>query len=213
MNIVIMGPPGVGKGTQAEGILTGQGLVHIATGGILRQAVHDGTELGRKIATMMAAGELVPDDLMMEIIRGRLQDPAAQGGWLLDGFPRTARQADGLLELLAEIGAKIDRVVVLDAPDDVILQRLGGRLTCRNCGHVTSAHKSFGAPKFCSVCGKNELHTRVDDKEETILHRLEVFRARTWPAAERLGLKYKLAKIDGRGTPEEVKQRIARVLE
>ena len=213
MNIVIVGPPGCGKGTQAGAIVADRGVVHVSTGDMLRAAVASGSELGKRVEAVMAAGELVSDELMIEIIKDRLQQPDAAGGWLLDGFPRTVPQADGLLALLAEIGQVIDRVLVLDAPDDVILARLGGRLTCRACGHVTSAHKSFGRPRFCSMCGKDALYTRNDDREETIRRRLDVFREKTWPAAERLGGSTELVKIDGRGTPEEVKQRIAGVLQ
>ncbi|MBE0564803.1 MAG: adenylate kinase [Krumholzibacteria bacterium] len=212
MNIVIMGPPGVGKGTQAEAIMAERHVAYIATGTILRGAVQEGNELGLQVAALMAAGELVPDHLMMEIIKERLLRPDARDGWLLDGFPRTAPQADGLLALLDGIGQRIDRVLVLDAPDDEIVRRLGGRLTCRACGHVTNLQRVGGPPTACSTCGKDALYTRDDDSEETIRRRLEVFRERTWPAAERLGERSALVRIDGRGTPAEVKQRIAGVL-
>ena len=162
----------------------------------------------------MAAGDLVSDGLMIEIIKDRLQQPDAAGGWLLDGFPRTVPQADGLLALLAEIGQAIDRIVVLDVADDVIVGRLGGRLTCRDCGAITnrSALAADGSAA-CPSCGANALYQRDDDSEETIRRRLEVYRTRTWPAAQRLGEKSDLRKIDGEGTPDQVAQRIASALE
>ncbi|MFO7608951.1 MAG: adenylate kinase [Candidatus Krumholzibacteriia bacterium] len=212
MNGVIMGPPGVGKGTQAAGLVASHGVVHVSTGDILRSAVQEGTELGRQVAALMAAGELVPDHLMMEIIKDRLQRPDVADGWLLDGFPRTEPQADGLLALLDDIGQRIDRVLVLDAPDEEIVRRLAGRLTCRECGHVTTSRGADGPPAACPACGEDALYVRDDDSEQTIRHRLEVFRERTWPAAERLGERCALTRIDGRGTPAEVQQRIAGVI-
>ena len=212
MNVVIMGPPGCGKGTQSGAIVAAQKVVHISTGDMLRAAVAGGSELGRKVEAVMAAGELVSDALMMEIIKERLQQEDARGGWLLDGFPRTVPQAEGLVGLLAEIGQGIDRVLVLEVPDDEIVRRLGGRLTCRACGAVTSSIRG-GPPAACPACGAEALYTRDDDSEETIRRRLEVYRARTRPAAERLGQEFELATIDGRGTPEEVTQRIQGVLQ
>ena len=141
MNVIIMGPPGCGKGTQANGIVQNIGVVHISTGDMLRAAVKSGSELGNRVEAVMAAGELVSDDLMMDIIKERLRQPDASDGWLLDGFPRTVAQAEGLAALLEEIGQKIDRVISVAVPDEEILRRLGGRMTCDECGQVTSKAK------------------------------------------------------------------------
>ncbi len=221
MNIVIMGPPGVGKGTQSHGIMDTKGAVHISTGDILRMAIRSGSELGLKVHEVMNAGDLVSDDLMMEVIKDRLSQGDLGNGWLLDGFPRTAVQASAFIEMLDEIGQSIDAVLVVRAPADEIIRRLNGRITCRACNEVMNL-VGFGSsrPKFCPFCGlskdpkrgKTALYQRADDTEETIKHRLEVFRKKTLPAAWLLEERYPLFEIDGLGTPEEVANRISEVL-
>ncbi|MCK9995597.1 MAG: adenylate kinase [Candidatus Krumholzibacteria bacterium] len=221
MNIVIMGPPGVGKGTQSHVIEATKGVVHISTGDILRMAIRSGSELGLKVHEVMNAGDLVSDDLIMEVIRERLSQDDLENGWLLDGFPRTAGQASAFITMLDGIGQSIDTVLVVRAPADEIIRRLNGRITCRACNEVMNL-VGFGSsrPKFCPFCGSAEdakrgkpaLYQRADDTEETIRHRLEVFRKKTLPAAWLLEERYPLFEIDGLGIPEEVAGRIAEVL-
>ncbi len=222
MNIVIMGPPGVGKGTQSHWIVEDRKIAHISTGDILRMAIRRGTELGKKVQVVMNAGDLVSDELMMELIKDRLSQDDVKDGWLLDGFPRTAVQASGLTRLLQEIGQKIDMILVVSAPADEIVRRLAGRITCRVCNEVMNL-TGLGnvTPQFCPFCGSSEdeerakpaLYQRADDTEETIRHRLEVFRKKTLPAAWELEENFPLVEIDGLGTVEEVAKRIADVLE
>lgn len=222
MNVVIMGPPGVGKGTQSHAIVTSKGCVHISTGDILRMAIRSGSELGLKVQTVMNAGDLVSDELMMDLVRDRLSQSDVQRGWLLDGFPRTAVQAEAFIGLLDDLGQAVDAVLVLNAPAEEIVRRLEGRITCRSCNEVMNL-KGFGPvqPKFCPFCGcaedpqrpgKAALYQRADDREETIRHRLEVFRKKTLPAAWALEERYPLHEIDGLGTPEQVAARIAAAL-
>lgn len=213
MNVVIMGPPGCGKGTQATGIVESYRVTHISTGDMLRAAVKSGSELGQRVESILAAGELVSDELMMDLIRERLQQDDARGGWLLDGFPRTVPQAEGLLALLQEIGQPVDTVVSLEVPDEEIVRRLSGRLTCRECGHTTNRDAvDAAAPDRCHQCGASALYQRDDDKEETIRTRLQVYRSKTYPAAETLGQQYPLLRVDGLGTPAEIAQRITGAL-
>jgi len=221
VNIVIMGPPGVGKGTQSHQITENKGVVHISTGDILRMAIRSGSELGLKVHEVMNAGDLVSDDLMMEVIRDRLSQGDLANGWLLDGFPRTAVQATAFIKMLQEIGQTIDAVLVVRAPAEEIVRRLNGRITCRACNEVMNlVGFASTAPKFCPFCGKSEdpkrskpaLYQRADDKEETIRHRLEVFRKKTLPAAWLLEEHYPLYEIDGLGSPDEVAARIAEAL-
>ena len=214
MNLVITGPPGSGKGTQAEILVAKYGVIHISTGDMLRAAVKSGSELGQKVEAVMTAGDLVSDDLMMEIVKDRLQQGDAGNGWLLDGFPRTVAQAEGLVALLGEIEQNIDRVITVIVPDQEILRRLGGRMTCDECAQITSRTQVEAAgTDACPNCGAQALRQRRDDKEETIRHRLEVYRSQTDPAAESLGKVYGNWKIDGVGTLEDVTQRIASALD
>jgi adenylate kinase len=222
VNVVIMGPPGVGKGTQSHGIVNSKGTVHISTGDILRMAIRSGSELGLRVHAIMNAGDLVSDELIMDLARERLSQPDAQTGWLLDGFPRTAVQAVAFIALLDGLGQKVDAVLVLNAPAEEIVRRLEGRITCRACNEVMNL-TVFGSvkPRFCPFCGAAEdpqrpdkaaLYQRADDREETIRHRLEVFRKKTLPAAWALEERYPLHEIDGLGTPEQVAARIAAAL-
>jgi adenylate kinase len=215
VNVVLMGPPGSGKGTQAHELATERGLTHIATGYILRNAVKAGTELGRQVEAVLADGGLVPDAIMMDLITETLAAPTAKQGWLMDGFPRTHPQAVGLQERLSRLGQKIDRVVVLDVPDDVIVARISRRLTCSACGEGT-AHPtvvdSDPGELDCPHCGKKALYQRTDDHEMTVRSRLEVYRAQTVPAEEVLKAHYPLQRVNGVGELRVVAERIRSAL-
>jgi len=210
LNLVLAGPPGSGKGTQAALLAQGRSLRHISTGELLRGAVASGAELGRRVEGILERGELVPDDLMMIIVRDCLA--GGGGDWLLDGFPRTVAQAEELVPLLTELGQPIDVVLALQVPDDEIVRRLAGRLTCGGCGLVT-AQGGLGADGGCPRCGGRNLRVRADDREKTVRNRLVVYRAQTQPALEVLGRCYPLRWVDGRGDAAAVAQRIAGVLE
>ncbi|MCP4290899.1 MAG: adenylate kinase [bacterium] len=221
MNIIIMGPPGVGKGTQSHRIIEHHNVVHISTGDILRMAIRSGTDLGKKVKSVMDSGDLVSDDLMMELIKDRLNQEDAKKGWLLDGFPRTPKQAEAFVAMLKELNSKVDAVLVMRAPAEEIVRRLAGRITCRSCNEVMNLIGLGGnAPKYCPFCGEHEdnnrhkpaLYQRADDAEETVRHRLEVFRKKTLPAAWILEEAYQLHEIDGIGRPADVAQRIESVL-
>jgi len=210
MNVILMGPPGSGKGTQAAVLAWFQDLRHVSTGDMLRAAVASGSPLGQRVEGIMAAGGLVPDDLMMEIVRERLGEIG--DGWVLDGFPRTVEQAEGLVALLAGLGQEVRAVVDLQVPDEEIVRRLAGRLSCGGCGQITS-RDALGADGACPSCHGRDLRVRSDDAEDTVRTRLAVFRAKTGPAAVALGRRYPLRRVDGTGSPDEVAQRIASALE
>lgn len=221
MNIVLIGPPGVGKGTQARFLTRDRSLVHISTGDMLRAAVTAGTDLGRKVATVMSSGELVSDDLMLELVAERLQQPDVAAGWLLDGFPRTEAQAEALADLVERIGQTIDAVLIIMAPDEVIIDRLTSRVTCRVCGKIMNRRElDESRPGACPFCGAEEdpvtagpaIYQRDDDKEDTIRRRLEVFARETLAAAEALAERYPSFRISGTGTPEEVAAEVADAL-
>lgn len=181
LNVILLGAPGAGKGTQAERIVARFGLPHISTGEMLRAAVAEGTEMGRAAQRFMEAGELVPDEVVIGVVRDRLAQPDAQGGFLLDGFPRTLEQAERLDAMLSEVGCAISHVLLIDVPEEELVARLAGRRMCRSCGK--GYHVVFDPPAtegVCDACG-GELYQRSDDNETTVRNRLEVYRAQTEP--------------------------------
>ncbi len=181
MVVILLGPPGVGKGTQAVRLSDCVGWEHLSTGDLLRAALRDGTELGKKAKGYMEAGELVPDDLILDLVRERLAGLAPEAGILFDGFPRTTAQADALGHVLHESERKVGRVVVFEAPSETLVKRLSGRRSCPDCGAVYNVY--FNAPSkegVCDRCGGTLVH-RSDDEPETVKHRLEVYEAQTAP--------------------------------
>lgn len=191
MNIVLLGAPGAGKGTQAERLVKEFGIPHISTGDILRAAVSQGTHLGKKAKSYMNAGELVPDALIIDLMKDRLSQPDATEGFILDGFPRTTAQATALDAALAEAGRSLDCALAIDVPAQVIVDRLSSRRVCRSCGHTGTA--GDGA---CSVCG-GEMYQRDDDKPETIQNRLNVYEKSTAPLIDYYQGAGVLVRIDG----------------
>jgi len=180
-NVILLGAPGAGKGTQAERIVAGYGLPHISTGEMLRAALAAGTEMGLAAQKFMAAGALVPDEVVIGVVRERLAQADAQKGFLLDGFPRTIAQAERLDAMLAGGGRAVTHVILLDVPEDELVERLAGRRMCKGCGK--GYHVVFDPPQnegVCDVCGA-ELYQRGDDNEVTVRNRLEVYRAQTEP--------------------------------
>jgi len=212
MRLILLGAPGAGKGTQAK-LLTGRlGIPQVSTGDILRQAVAHGTELGREAKSFMDRGALVPDEVVIGIIEERLRKPDCARGYILDGFPRTLLQAEALSGVLTSLHASMDRVLSVEVPEEDLVKRLTGRRVCRGCGNMyhvdTSPPRTAGR---CDTCG-DSLYQRDDDKEETIRHRLRVYKEQTQPLVtyyEGLGL---LERIDGQGTVEEISQRVHRAL-
>jgi adenylate kinase len=181
LNLVLLGAPGSGKGTQAERVIGQHDIPHISTGDILRDAVARGTELGATAKRYMDAGDLVPDDVIIGIMRARLGEPDARRGFLLDGFPRTIDQAEALDRMLADAGRALTWVLLLDVPEDELVQRLSGRRMCRGCG--ANYNVIFSPPTregVCDVCG-GELYQRSDDNEDTVRNRLQVYGRQTAP--------------------------------
>ncbi len=202
---VLLGPPGAGKGTQAQLIAKSLGLPHISSGNIFRENLKQQTELGKLAKTYIDRGDLVPDDITISMIAERLSRSDCEGGALLDGFPRTPAQAKALKEMLAENGAKVNAVPYIKVAEDVLIKRLTGRLTCRNCGAVY--HEAFNPPKtpgVCDVCGSTELYQREDDKVETVTNRIKVYFKQTMPLIEYYRSEGLLKEIDGAQTIEAV---------
>ena len=213
MRLVLLGPPGSGKGTQAQRLVERYKIPQISTGDIFRQAVRDQTELGKKAKEYMDRGELVPDEVVVGMVEERLGQSDCKNGFILDGFPRTIAQAEALDKLLAGKGEKLDAVLEISVPDEEVVKRLSGRRTCRQCGAMY--HIEFNPPKEpgkCDKCG-GELYQRDDDKEEVIKSRLQVYHSQTAPLIEYYQKEGLLKKIDGLGGIEEVFARIVDALE
>ncbi|GAA0386828.1 adenylate kinase [Acrocarpospora corrugata] len=207
MRVVLVGPPGAGKGTQAQFIASHLSIPKISTGDIFRANVSGGTELGKLAKGYMDRGDLVPDEVTIAMVRDRLAENDAQEGFLLDGFPRNVAQAEVLKKMLADFGTGLDLVLELVVDDDEVVRRLAGRRTCRSCGKVW--HVDFDPPKvdgICDACG-GELFQRDDDREETIRHRLEVYQEQTAPLVSFYADEGILRGVDATGPVEEVTQR------
>ena len=209
MNLVFLGPPGAGKGTQAKKLAQAHSWAHISTGDMLRAAVAEGSDLGLKAKSFMEDGKLIPDDLMCAVVAARLKESDCANGWILDGFPRTQPQAEALSATLAEEGQSLDHCVLFRIGREVLVERLSGRLTCKDCGAIF--HKTFNPPQLdlatCDNCG-GELHQRSDDTEQAVNERLDVYADQTLPLKKHFEEAGKLLQVDADGTVDEVTQRL-----
>jgi adenylate kinase len=213
LNLILLGPPGAGKGTQAERLREDFGLPHISTGDMLRAQVAEETELGRQAKRYMDAGELVPDDVIVGMIVDRLDDADARDGFLLDGFPRNERQAEALELALRDLDRRLTAVLLIEAPDDEVVCRLAGRRVCvKNPTHIY--HVELDPPKHEGVCDQDgaRLVQREDDREETIRRRLDVYHSQTAPLIDYYDRAGLLRRFDGRRSPDEVHARIRATL-
>lgn len=212
LNLVLLGPPGSGKGTQGERLQEDLRLPYYATGDILRAAVRDQTELGRTAKEYMDRGDLVPDDVIVGVIAERIDSPEALDGFILDGFPRTIPQAEALDAKLEELGRAVPAVLLIDVPDDEVVRRLGGRRTCEENGHVF--HGEFNPPRQEGVCDLDgsELIVRDDDKPDVIRKRLATYHGKTEPLVDYYDHRSVLRRIDGAAAPDEVAEEIRRTL-
>jgi adenylate kinase len=214
VNLILFGPPGCGKGTQAERLGERRGLAHLATGDMLRAAVAAGTETGKRVEAVMAAGELVPDEVVIDLIAERLDGAEAAKGFVLDGFPRTLAQAEALDAMLAERGTGIDRVIELEVDEDALIERISGRYACAACG--AGYHDRFKPTKVegrCDHCGSGDFVRRKDDSPDTVRERLKAYRRQTAPLLPYYRNRGLLASVDGMGGIDEVAAAIARVLD
>lgn len=198
MNLILLGPPGAGKGTQAQYLQDTLGTCKLSTGDMLRAAVAAGTEIGKKAKDIMAAGKLVPDDIMIALIRERIQKADCNSGFILDGFPRTVAQAETLDAMLAKEGRRLHSVIELKVDDKVLVKRISGRFSCAKCGE--GYHDSFKQPTkqgTCDRCGSTQFSRREDDKAETVAKRLEAYHAQTAPILPYYAKKGLLSGVDG----------------
>jgi adenylate kinase len=212
MRLVLIGAPGSGKGTQAKFLIEKYNIPQISTGDLLRAAVAAKTPLGRQAKAVMDAGQLVPNDIVIGMIRERIMRPDAENGFILDGYPRNLEQAEALDALLVSLGRPIDAVLQINVDFDLLMQRMVGRLTCLSCGALFNSFTNPPAIDFqCDLCG-GSLHHRSDDNEETIDRRLRVYETHTQPVVSYYSSKGNLHVIDGQGTVEEIKKRIKSAL-
>jgi adenylate kinase len=212
MNIILLGPPGAGKGTQAKRLIDTYGIPQISTGDMLRAALKEGTPLGLEAKKYMDQGALVPDSVVIGLVKERIQQKDCVQGYMLDGFPRNVSQAAALDKMLGELGQKIDHVVCVEVPNEELVGRLTGRRTCRNCG--AGFHVIFDPPQKAGVCDKcgGELYQRDDDNEATVTSRLKVYDDSTKPLIDHYEKQAKLRRIDGVGNMDAILARITAVL-
>ncbi len=209
MNIILLGPPGAGKGTQAQRLQQERGMVQLSTGDMLRAAVASGSELGQKAKGVMERGELVSDELIVGLIQDRIAQPDCAKGFILDGFPRTVAQAKALDGMLTQGGAKLDRVIEMEVDEKALTERIVGRFSCAKCG--AGYHDKFKRPKVegvCDVCGSKEFTRRKDDNAETVKTRMAAYRAQTEPLLPYYRARGILAKVDGMAPMDDVYRQI-----
>ena len=212
MNLILLGPPGAGKGTQAKRLQETHGLIQLATGDMLRAAVALGSGLGQRVKAIMEAGRLVPDDIMIEMIADRIDQPDCASGFILDGFPRTVPQAEALDAMLAEHGRALDHVIVMAVDEKALIERIAGRVTCPDCG--ASYHERYNRPQLAGVCDNcgSELVHRADDRPEAVKTRLETYRNQTAPILPYYRARGILRSVDGMAPIDEVSRQIEAVL-
>ena len=213
MDIILLGPPGAGKGTQASRLEDEHGMVQLSTGDMLRAAVKAGTEVGLKAKALMDAGELVPDEVVSGIIGDKLDELGSEQGVIFDGYPRTAAQAESLDEILAERSRVLSYVIELVVDEDALVERITGRFTCAKCGEgYHDIFKQPAVPGVCDVCGSTEFKRRPDDNEETVRTRMQEYRAKTAPILPIYEARGIVRKVDGMGSMAEVNEAIEAVL-
>lgn len=212
VNIILLGPPGAGKGTQARQLVEDRGMVQLSTGDMLREAKSSGSEMGRRVAEVMDRGELVTDKIVIGLIREKLTDGGQ--GFIFDGFPRTLAQADALDALMAETGQTLDAVIEMRVDDSALVRRITGRFTCGNCGEVYHDEiRPTAQPGVCDVCGSTDLKRRADDNEDSLKTRLLEYYKKTSPLIGYYHAKGKLRPVDGLAAMEEVGAAIATILD
>jgi len=213
VNIILLGPPGAGKGTQAKRLVDGRGMVQLSTGDMLREAKTSGTEMGNRVAEVMAKGQLVTDEIVIGLIEEKITGNAG-GGFIFDGFPRTLPQADALGRLLEKTGQSLDAVIEMQVDDAALVARITGRFTCGNCGEVYhDATKPTKTPGTCDVCGSHDLKRRADDNEDALKQRLMEYYKKTSPLIGYYYAKGMLASVDGLAEMDAVSAAIAKVLD